>query len=78
LLNPIEGLSDPAKNGGTFKLEVISPSFDLKQTTSLLNAKMTASQFRNAFFPNDWKTLITVERIPVDSSGADSTVSLNA
>ena len=77
MVNPIDGLSDPAQNGGTFKLEVTSPMFDLKQTTSELNAKMTATQFRNAFFPNDWKSVITVERISVDSNGDDSTVSGN-
>jgi len=28
ILNPIEGLSDPASNGGTFKLDIVSPKFD--------------------------------------------------
>lgn len=75
MVNPIDGLLDSSKNGGTFKLEVTSPMFDQKQTTSELNAKMTATQFRNAFFPNDWKSIITVERISVDSAGEDITVS---
>ena len=51
--------------------------FDKIQTTSELNAKMSATQFRNAFFPNDWKTYIDVERIPIDANGDDTTGTAN-